>query len=143
MADTGRLLLPEADGPPILTDPQFFELAAENLLANALRYGSTDQPVTVTLDREARRTVAGIRLDVTNATSQSDPLVPAKAFGKFYRGPSAREQAGTGLGMFIASDVSARNSSGVIGPARGTRGRRGVGVPPSRTTRTPGYPSAW
>lgn len=106
VADTGRLLLPEADGPPILTDPQFFELAAENLLANALRYGSTDQPVTVTLDREARRTVAGIRLDVTNATSQSDPLDPAKAFGKFYRGPSAREQAGTGLGMFIASEVA-------------------------------------
>ncbi|WP_185798504.1 7TM-DISM domain-containing protein [Paragemmobacter straminiformis] len=102
--DAFRLDIADAEGRRLTTDRDLFELAVENLLSNALRYGLPGHPVRIRLVPETRQGRAGLALWVSNAAPAA-PFDPAAVFEKFYRGPSAQGQSGTGLGLFITREV--------------------------------------
>ena len=89
----------------ITSDRGLFDLAARNVMSNALRYGLPDKPVRVSLVAGADAGRRYALLTVTNATAENDPFEPARIFEKFYRGRSGRNHGGTGLGLFIAREA--------------------------------------
>ncbi len=114
----------DLDRAPLTTDRVLFELALRNVLSNALRYGSPTAPVSVTLRRLARHGAAGVQVTVRNASAVAVPFDPARVYDRFYRGPSAATQGGTGLGLFITREVMAALSGDIT-----LNGPSGAGAP--------------
>lgn len=102
--ETFRFTLPDGDPLIATTDRDLFEIAAENLLSNALRYRLPEHPVRIELTPAQSDGRDGIRFCVTNA-AKARPFDTSRVFEKFYRGPSSADQSGTGLGLFITREV--------------------------------------
>lgn len=93
--DDLALVLPEGDGPVSDLDPDAFAILARNLVENALKHGSPDQPVTVRL------------ADGVFEVENRGPPVPADTLARlerpFERGPTGAD--GSGLGLAIAAAI--------------------------------------
>jgi two-component system sensor histidine kinase CpxA len=112
------LLLRVAEPTNVRGNRELLRRAIENVVRNAIRFTRAQQPVELTLARDAER----IRLQVRD----HGPGVPADALDKifkpFYRveGDRARNTGGTGLGLAITEqaiglhggNVSAQNHEG-------------------------------
>jgi two-component system OmpR family sensor kinase len=86
------------EGPTLSDmDPDAFAILARNLIENALRHGSPDEPVRIVLTQDGE-------LRVTN----SGPIVPAEILDRlsrpFERGPTVAR--GSGLGLAIADTIA-------------------------------------
>lgn len=99
-----RFTLPSGAPLIVTTDRDLFEIAAENVLSNALRYGLHDHPVGIELTPAQNDGRDGVRICVTNA-ARALPFDASRVFEKFYRGTSSADQGGTGLGLFITREV--------------------------------------
>ena len=92
---------------PVLSDldPDVFAIICRNLVENALRHGSPDGPVEVSLDEDGTLRVAN-----------EGPVVPADEIGRltrrFERGTQTGD--GNGLGLAIVSAIAERTSSPLI-----------------------------
>ncbi|WEJ98514.1 MAG: GAF domain-containing sensor histidine kinase [Candidatus Sphingomonas phytovorans] len=73
-----------------------------NLLGNALTHGAADQPVVV--HAAARDDV--FELSVSNAGEEIRPAAIERLFQPFARGAVRPDQAGLGLGLYIASEIA-------------------------------------
>ena len=81
-----------------------------NLLANALAYGAADRPVRV----HAASDPAEFVLSVSNA---GDPIAPAtlgRLFQPFSRGGVWPNQAGLGLGLYIAHQIASAHGGTLV-----------------------------
>jgi phosphoserine phosphatase RsbU/P len=85
----------------VCADPVRIGQLLSNLLGNALVYGATDQPVTVTA-----RTEDQFELEVCNAGRPIPPEAMERLFLPFSRGEVRPSQQGLGLGLFIASEIA-------------------------------------
>lgn len=95
----GRIELELPDGPVLANiDADAFAILARNLIENALKHGSQDEPVRVTLSAE------GV-LRVANAGPIVPPDVLARLSEPFERGQSLTR--GAGLGLAIAKTIAA------------------------------------
>lgn len=103
-----RLTLELSAEPCVLGDLQQLEQVVRNLVDNALKYGSADKPVTVTLDLgqadQARIAVV----------DQGDGIAPEQIphlTRRFYRTDPGRSRAsgGTGLGLAIVKHIVERH----------------------------------
>ena len=74
--------------------------ALGNLVDNALRYGAGD------ILLRARRSPAGVVLEVSDHGPGFAPDIAGRAFERFARGDGARTRGGTGLGMAIVRAVA-------------------------------------
>lgn len=91
--------------PDITTDidPFIFETIVNNLIENAIKYAGNDGPVTIELIKNEKLTVR---------VKDSGPGIPLPhrkdIFKKFYRvgNEETRTQKGSGLGLFIAKELS-------------------------------------
>ena len=105
---TERLKVDIAFEPTVLGDRQQLEQLVRNLVDNALKYGSEDGPVTVTLDhgreRQARLTIED------NGDGISSEHLPHLT-RRFYRTDPGRSRAsgGTGLGLAIVKHIVERH----------------------------------
>jgi signal transduction histidine kinase len=81
-----------------------------NLVGNALTHGAADQPVEV---RAVTRDTV-FELSVSNAGDQIPPAAIERLFLPFARGAVKPDQAGLGLGLYIASEI-ARAHGGTLG----------------------------
>lgn len=92
---------------PVLSDldPDVFAIICRNLVENALRHGSPDGPVEVSLEEDGTLRVAN-----------EGPVVPADEIGRltrrFERGTQTGD--GNGLGLAIVSAIAERTSSPLI-----------------------------
>jgi len=90
--------VPEADA-----DPDRVAQMMENLLTNAVKYGTDGTPITVAVERESSE----IAIAVTNDGIGLAPEDLSQLFQRFQRAPSARLQGikGTGLGLYITRSL--------------------------------------
>lgn len=89
----------------IRSDRLLFDLAARNVLSNALAYRMAGTVVAVTAGPALQGDRAGALVTVRNETLHGAPFNPDRVFEKFYRGASAQTQSGTGLGLFITREA--------------------------------------
>lgn len=77
-----------------------------NLVLNAIKYGSQDAPVRVTVTGDVTR----VRIDVSNRGAAIGTATLARIFAPLMRGPNRQgedERTGNlGLGLFIASEIA-------------------------------------
>ncbi|HSJ79170.1 MAG TPA: ATP-binding protein [Erythrobacter sp.] len=103
-----RLELELGAEPCVLGDRQQLEQVVRNLVDNALKYGSPDTPVKVTLD------LAQGDLTRIAVTDQGDGIAPEQVphlTRRFYRTDPGRSRAsgGTGLGLAIVKHIVERH----------------------------------
>jgi signal transduction histidine kinase len=93
-----RIEVPE--GVEVRADALRLGQALGNLVDNALRYGAGD------ILLRARRSPAGVVLEVSDHGPGFAPDIAGRAFERFARGDGARTRGGTGLGMAIVRAVA-------------------------------------
>jgi signal transduction histidine kinase len=97
---------------PVACDDGRVAQLLSNLLANALRHGAEDAPVTV----RARTRDGRFELSVSNAGEPIPPARLAVLFEPFTRAAHHHGQEGLGLGLYIAAEI-ARAHGGTLAVA--------------------------
>jgi len=87
---------------PIHCDRPRIAQMFSNLLANALTYGSADEPVRV----RATRDEEGFELSITNAGAPIPAAALERLFHPFYRSDVMQAREGLGLGLYIAHEIA-------------------------------------
>ena len=98
---------------PVRTDAQLFSVIISNLIDNALKYGSHDGVVQVTIDTAANKGATGVQVTVSNFAGTAGMPDPKRVFRKYYRAPGAQGRIGSGLGLHIAAGF-ARKLGGLL-----------------------------
>ena len=88
------------------TDVQLLFIVLNNLLENACKYAAPDSPIDVIVDKPFTVDPPAVHIEVINSVGPSGWPDESKVFDKYYRSPHARRQAGTGLGLFLARNLS-------------------------------------
>jgi PAS domain S-box-containing protein len=93
----------DSEVPHADADPDRLAQVMENLLTNAVKYGTGGTPIVVAVERES----SGIAVAVTNDGQELAPDVLSGLFQRFQRTASAKRQGikGTGLGLYIARSL--------------------------------------
>jgi len=112
----GREITVDApDGLSVAADPLRLRQALANLVDNALRHGDG----TVAL--AAQPAGDAVELDVSDNGPGFDPGLRARAFERFSRAQSVRDQRGAGLGLAIVQAIAeAHGGQATILPSRPT-----------------------
>ena len=124
------LELEAPEGLCVIADGQRLRQVLDNLISNAIKYGSAGGSVSVGVRKEAD----GVELVVTDTGIGIPPEEIDDVFGRFYRGCDARVShiPGTGLGLDIVSSIVAAHDGEVTvesEPGRGSTFR--VTLPPT------------
>ena len=90
-----------ASGPFVEADPAALEQVVANLLDNAVKYSSPEQPITVSV--RADRSTAVI--EVSDRGVGIARAEQSRIFDRFYRVPGAGHRQGFGLGLTIAREL--------------------------------------
>lgn len=98
-----RLHVDLASSVAIETDPRLLKIVVTNLLDNANKYALAETTIHVRLEQQA---AGGMALCVGNQVDPTLEIDPEKIFSKFYRAPSTGSQSGSGLGLYICSNIS-------------------------------------
>ena len=99
-------------------DRKWTEEVFYNLLDNAVKYGNRDSAITTCLMEGE----IYVRIDVVNEGPQIPEKEYPKIFRRFYRGEAAGQQAGVGLGLYLAREI-VREQGGYIKAAGRPDGR--------------------
>jgi signal transduction histidine kinase len=84
-------------------DEDLIEIAVQNLLENARKFGAGDEPVRTLLTDEGGR----VRLEVTTPGAHIAAAQCERLFDRFYRAPEAQARSeGHGLGLALARHVA-------------------------------------
>ncbi len=98
----------DADTLLVHTDPLLLRAAVANVLDNALKYAAPAAKVHVVLASQARADQPGVRIRVENPVGPAGAPDPVQVFVKYYRAPAARQQSGSGLGLYIVQELMRR-----------------------------------
>jgi signal transduction histidine kinase len=94
-------------------DPAAIEQILENLLSNAIKFGE-GRPIVVTV----AATRGGARLSVRDAGVGIEAKDRERIFGRFARGPSARNVAGLGIGLWVVRHLIHAHGGRVLARSR-------------------------
>jgi two-component system sensor histidine kinase CpxA len=102
LSENGRLQLEASDHVIIDGDRAFLRAAVENLIRNALRYSPLDSPVRLTVRPDDRGAIVLVQDHGPGIAEEERQGI----FAPFVLGaPGRRSSTGSGLGLFIASEV--------------------------------------
>ncbi|MDE6579389.1 MAG: ATP-binding protein, partial [Ruminiclostridium sp.] len=85
---------------PILGNEEALHRIIQNIIKNAVEHGNS--LISFALTHEKTETVFRCSNDVKNP----DDIDVSKVFSRFYKADSARTHSSTGLGLFIAKDLT-------------------------------------
>ena len=107
--DMGHTVTMTGHAQPLLAQPQALRRCLDNLVSNAVRYGSQAQ-VTLSDDADA------VRIAVQDKGPGLDPADFAKVLEPFYRVERSRSKVhgGVGLGLAIANDIARRHGGALV-----------------------------
>lgn len=96
----------------IQTDPFMFNTVLGNLMENAVKYGDTEKGVNVSIGKTEQYVVISVR-DFGKGIAPEDELL---LFRKFTRleNEETRSTKGTGLGLFIAHEMSRKMGGNLV-----------------------------
>ncbi|MFM8866084.1 MAG: sensor histidine kinase, partial [Limnohabitans sp.] len=91
---------------PLSTDRQLCFIVLNNLLENACKYAAPDSPIELHLGMsQDAQGLPVVQLTIATPPQGNDWPEPSQIFDKYYRGPQARRQAGTGLGLYLVRNL--------------------------------------
>ena len=94
------------------SDFQFLRIILNNLIHNAVRYGHEREKVLIQIaDDNHTHSQNGLCVSISNLPGSANWPDPSKVFDKYYRSPGAQKQSGTGLGLFLVSNLCKRINS--------------------------------
>jgi signal transduction histidine kinase len=102
----GRIELGAPPLPICSTDFQLLRTVLTNLLDNALKYGPRAAIIRLGAEAETHKGRSGIRFIVSNPPGPAGFPDPEQVFRKYYRAPAAHGKTGSGLGLYIADELS-------------------------------------
>lgn len=95
------------DGSLILTsDIHYLRVILGNLLANALKYSEPDTLVELHLVLQQGELGKELLLSVSNTQGAAGAPDPDQVFERYYRSEGARQQSGTGQGLWLAQSMA-------------------------------------
>lgn len=91
----------------LYADAHMVSIVLSNMLENAYKYSAPDTPIVLQLEAQSRiHGAAGWYWRVENVLVAADAIPdPNKVFEKYYRGPQAQRQSGSGLGLFLVKSL--------------------------------------
>ena len=92
--------------PQPQTDPQLLQIVLHNLLDNATRYSDPLTPILVSVQEVQQHGHAGLSVCVANTPGPAGWPDQAQVFSKFYRSKGAQRESGSGLGLYLAQQLS-------------------------------------
>ena len=98
---------------PILGNKEALHRIIQNIIKNAVEHGNS--LISFALTREKTETVFRCSNDVKNP----DDIDVSKVFSRFYKADSARTHNSTGLGLFIAKDLTERMNGKIAAELQG------------------------
>lgn len=92
-------------------DRLLLQMLANNLIENAIKYGTRDLPVSVSVSEEANRVSFQVK-DLGKGIADEEK---EKIFSKFYRIGNAATKAakGTGLGLYLCKKIAAQHIANI------------------------------
>ena len=87
---------------PVSCDRRRIAQLLSNLLANALKHGAADRPVTVRASDQG----GVFELSVANAGEPIPPPMIERLFQPFFRASASTRDQGLGLGLYIAAEIA-------------------------------------
>jgi len=88
------------------SDKKLLRMIFSNLIDNAFKYGKTGAVVEVVVTQAIHQGRRECRLRVTNQVGKVGFPDPDKVFTKYYRAPLAYQQIGSGLGLYLISQLA-------------------------------------
>jgi signal transduction histidine kinase len=92
-----------------LADEHYLSVVINNLLDNARKYRAPDSAIELTLGVMKNPQESGgqrVILSIANRVGISGFPDSNRIFEKYYRSPGAMKSSGTGLGLFLVSNLS-------------------------------------
>lgn len=108
----GRFTMDIATDVFIWTDVWLLQICLNNLVENALKYGSSTEPIAIRLCRKERK----ILLQVANHGPGIPDNEKKKIFDKFYRigNEETRRTKGTGMGLYLTCSIVKQLKGSII-----------------------------
>lgn len=106
-----RLVFSGPKGLTLVTDYQYLRIILLNLVTNALKYSPPDSPVLVALELLSQDGKSLVLLKISNALGDAGAPDPARVFNRYYRGEGAKQQVGTGLGLWLSQALALKLGS--------------------------------
>lgn len=106
-----------ANGVHAYADPNLLQIVLHNLLNNAQKYHRPVTAITAEITREENE----VTLRLANLIGSHTAPDPERMFKKYYRHSVAGGQSGTGLGLYIVSQLCQRMSVKVCAEIEGDR----------------------
>jgi len=94
------------------SDFQFLRIILNNLIHNAVRYGHEDERVSIVISIDSTTHQQNhLYITIANKPGSASWPDPSRVFEKYYRSPGAQKQSGTGLGLFLVTNLCKRISA--------------------------------
>ena len=106
-----RLEFSGPKGLRLVTDYQYLRIIVLNVVTNALKYSPPDSPVQVALQTLTENGKSLVLLTVSNLLGNAGAPDPARVFARYYRGEGAKQQVGTGLGLWLSQALALKLGS--------------------------------
>jgi signal transduction histidine kinase len=101
----------------IFLDRALFRTIISNIIDNAVKYKAPGSRVEILAMDELIDLQKGISIKVTNTPGAAGYPDPDQLFQKYYRSPGAHSRSGTGIGLYVCSQL-AKSVCGIIDYAR-------------------------
>lgn len=104
-SDRERLVITLEGQTQIVTDPRYFSIVMSNVVLNALKYSPEGSPVEIIGRFETNEGRKGYAVTIVNEPINGDFPDKALVFSKYYRSPLAHRKTGSGLGLYLVSQL--------------------------------------